>query len=123
VRFDWHWKDPHEASETAVENDRHSAARRKSQETSDAPPIIEDTPQGDPAREWWNGLTDLERESWGDRAGRTFEAGGRQITRNERDLARAAYDIFTTDPPGSQSKTRKIPETPETVHLERDKTP
>lgn len=123
VRFSWFWKDPHDASETAVENDRHSAARRKSQETADAPPIIDTTPQGDPAREWWNGLTDAEREIWGDRAGRTFEAGGRQIARNERDLARAAYDIFTTDPPRSQSKIRKIPETQETVHLERDKTP
>ncbi|RJG11636.1 hypothetical protein D4A39_17030, partial [Alcanivorax profundi] len=71
----------------------HSVARRKSQETADAPPIIEETPQGDPAREWWNGLTDQERESWGDRAGRTFEAGGRKITRNERDLARAAYEM------------------------------
>jgi hypothetical protein len=96
VRFDWQWKDPHEATETAAENERHSKARRKAQETSDAPPILEDTPQKDPAREWWNSLTDTEREEWGDRAGRTFEAGGRRITRNERDLARAAHDIFTT---------------------------
>lgn len=123
VRFDWHWKDPHEASETAIENDRHSAARRKNQKASDAPPIIEDTPQGDPVRDWWNHLTDAEREQWGDRAGRTFEAGGRRITRNERDLSRAAYDIFTTDTPPSGPKTRKTSETPETVHLERDKTP
>jgi hypothetical protein len=98
VRFDWHWKDPHDASETAVENERHSAARRKAQETTDAPPIIEeDTPQRDPAQTWWTGLTDVEREAWGDRAGRTFEAGGRQITRNERDLARAAYALFEPD--------------------------
>jgi hypothetical protein len=123
VRFDWHWKDPHNAAETATENDRHSAARRKNQETSDAPPIIEDTPQGDPAREWWNGLTDLERENWGNRAGRTFEAGGRQITRNERDLARAAHDIFATEGLRERPKIRKTPATPETVHLERDKTP
>jgi hypothetical protein len=123
VRFDWHWKDPHEAAETTVENERHSAARRKSQGTADAPPIIEDTPQGDPARAWWNGLTDLERESWGDRAGRTFEAGGRQITRNERDLARAAYDIFAPESLPDRPKIRKTQEPPETVHLERDKTP
>ena len=38
VRFDWHWKDPHAATETAVENERHSHARRKAQETADAPP-------------------------------------------------------------------------------------
>ena len=94
VRFDWHWKDPHAASETALENDRHSAARRKAQEATDAPPILEDTPQRDPAQTWWTGLTDAEREAWGDSAGRTFEAGGRQITRNERDLARAAYALF-----------------------------
>jgi hypothetical protein len=122
VRFDWHWKDPHDATETAVENDRHRAARRKNQETADAPPILEDTAQGDPAREWWNGLTDLEREDWGDRAGRIFEAGGRKITRNERDLARAAYDIFVTGAPPISPKMREISEPPETVHLERDKT-
>lgn len=122
VRFDWHWKDPHDATETVVENDRHRAARRKTQETADAPPIIEDTAQGDPAREWWNGLTDLERDNWGDRAGRIFEAGGRKITRNERDLARAAYDIFVTGAPSISPKTREMSETPETVHLERDKT-
>jgi hypothetical protein len=122
VRFDWHWKDPHDATETAVENDRHRAARRKNQETADAPPILEDTAQGDPAREWWNGLTDLEREDWGDRAGRIFEAGGRKITRNERDLARAAYDIFVTGAPPISPKMREISEPPEAVHLERDKT-
>lgn len=93
VRFDWHWKDPHEAAEVTVENERHSGARRKTQNTSDAPPILDDTPQRDPAQIWWTGLTDTERETWGGRAGRTFEAGGRQITRNERDLARAAYAL------------------------------
>ena len=93
VRFDWHWKDPREAAETAVENERHSGARRKTQDTSDAPPILDETPQRDPAQTWWTGLTDSERETWGDRAGRTFEAGGLQIARNERDLARAAYAL------------------------------
>ena len=97
VRFDWHWKDPHEAAEVAVENERHSEARRKTQDTSDAPPILDDTPQRDPAQTWWTGLTDAEREAWGDRAGRTFEAGGRQITRNERDLARAAYALHESE--------------------------
>ena len=29
VRFDWDWKDPLEASQTAAENERHSSARRK----------------------------------------------------------------------------------------------
>lgn len=120
VRFDWHWKDPHEATETALENNRHSGARRKAQESSGAPPIIQDTPQGDPIRTWWNGLTDADREDWGNRAGRTFEAGGRQIARNERDLARAAHEIFV-------ARTRPMngheAETPETVRLERSETP
>ncbi len=75
VRFDWKWKDPHEATETAIENERHSKTRRKQQERNDASPLIEAQPQGDPAREWWNGLTDEDRKTWGDRAGRTFEAG------------------------------------------------
>jgi hypothetical protein len=119
IRFDWHWKDPHEAMKTTVENARHSAARRKTQETADAPPIIEDTPKGDSVRTWWNSLTGAERQAWGDRAGRTFEAGGLQITRNERDLARAAYEIFITRP----SRSGQNMETHDTVHLERYKTP
>lgn len=91
VRFDWQWKDPHEAAETVAENERHSAVRRRAQDAADAPPMIEDTPQGDPARSWWHGLTDAERKAWGDRAGRTFEAGGKTYPRNERDIAQAAY--------------------------------
>ena len=91
VRFDWQWKDPHEAAETVAENERHSAVRRRAQDAADAPPMIEDRPQGDPARAWWHGLTDAERQAWGDRAGRTFEAGGKTYPRNERDIAHAAY--------------------------------
>ena len=53
--------------------------------------MIEDTPQGDPARDWWHGLTDAERQDWGDRAGRTFEVGGKTYLRQERDIAHAAY--------------------------------
>lgn len=94
VRFDWRWKDPHDATETAAENERHSRARRKDQVSADAPPMFEDEPQGDPARDWWGRLTDAEREEWSDRAGRTFQAGGMTITRNEKDLARAAYELY-----------------------------
>lgn len=110
VRFDWQWKDPHEATETVTENDRHSAARRKEQEAADAPPMIEDQPQGDPARDWWNGLTDEGREEWGDRAGRTFEAGGLIVTRNERDLARAAHAVWLEQ--GGSIPQRRKPRTP-----------
>lgn len=56
VRFDWRWKDPHEAVETAVENERHSVARRKPSPEDDppsAPPLVEQKklpPKGSP--EW-----------------------------------------------------------------------
>ena len=110
VRFSWTWKDPHDAAETATENERHSAARRKEQEATDAPPMIEDQPQGDPARDWWNGLTDEGREEWGDRAGRTFEAGGLIVTRNERDLARAAHAVWLEQ--GGSIPQRRKPRTP-----------
>lgn len=40
IRFDWKWKDIHDAADTVAENDRHSEARRKKQTTDDAPPLI-----------------------------------------------------------------------------------
>lgn len=40
VRFDWEWKDVHDATETSAENERHSQGRRKKQATDDAPPLI-----------------------------------------------------------------------------------
>lgn len=92
VRFDWSWKDPHTAAETARENERHSGIRRKSQKTEDAPPMIEDEPQIEPALTWWGKLTDPEREIWADTVGRTFEAGGRTVPRRSADIARAAFE-------------------------------
>jgi hypothetical protein len=98
VRYDWKWKDPHDATETVVEYERHSTARRKDQTEPDAPPMIEHTPkQDDPARRWWESLTETERATWADKAGRTFEAGGRTIPRNDRDLARAAYELLASN--------------------------
>lgn len=95
VRFDWKWKDPHEATETAIENERHSAARRKDQANADAPPMIEQTSnQETVVRKWWDSLSESERETWRDQAGRTFEAGGRTYPRKERDLAHAAYALL-----------------------------
>ena len=96
VRFDWQWKDPFEATETAAENERHSAARRRKQDHDDAPPMIEDEPQPDPARAWWVTLTDAERDAWADRIGRTDEIegpGGKIITikRREADIARESH--------------------------------
>ena len=52
IRFDWRWKDPPDATETAIENERHSASRRKAQDTTDAPPMIEDHDQPEPALTW-----------------------------------------------------------------------
>lgn len=91
VRFDWRWKDPHEATETVTENEKHSAARRKEQASSDAPPMIEDTPQASPDLTWWHGLTDDERDRWSDKVGRTFTAGSMVMARREKDLAAKAY--------------------------------
>lgn len=95
VRFDWNWKDPHAATETAKENDRHSSNRRKTQADADAPPMIEDEPQAEPALTWWGRLTNAERDRWADSVGRTFEAGGRAIQRREADIARLAFDSAT----------------------------
>ena len=97
VRFDWRWKDPHDATETAIENERHSTARRKDQETADAPPMIEDQEQPEPALTWWHGLTEAERDNWADQVGRTFKAGGQTYPRRDADMARAAYREIATD--------------------------
>lgn len=96
VRFDWQWKDPHEATETVAENERHSAARRKEQASSDAPPIIEGEEQADPALTWWGKLRNAEREEWADRVGRVLRTegpGGKIFTtpRREADIAREAF--------------------------------
>ncbi|NEK60697.1 replication initiation protein, partial [Geodermatophilus sabuli] len=76
VRFDWQWKDPHEATETVAENERHSAARRKEQASNGAPPIIEDEEQTEPALTWWGKLRNAEREEWADRVGRVLRTEG-----------------------------------------------
>ncbi|MEI2388139.1 replication initiation protein [Breoghania sp. JC706] len=96
VRFDWHWKAPHEAAETVVENERHKSARRKHQTTTDAPPILlEDHDQSSEALSWWNSLSDQERERRADEVGRTFEAGGRILERRPRDIALKAFEKWT----------------------------
>ena len=92
VRFDWQWKDPRTASDTASENDRHGSARKRVQDADDAPPMIKDDEQAEPALTWWGQLTARERDVWTDRVGRTFEAGGMVVPRRERDIARAAHE-------------------------------
>lgn len=95
VTFRWRWKDPHEATETAAQNERHSAGRRRRQEAADAPPMIEDPEEA--ARNWWAELDDAARDQWVERVGRTFEAGGKTRTRPERILCRMAYEMARAD--------------------------
>ena len=109
VRFDWDWKDPWDATETVVENDKHSTARRKTQDTDDAPPMIEEdeekqpldqaqeAPQEpEPALAWWKTLSQEVQDTWADAVGRTVEQdgpGGTVVTTRRRvdDIARAAF--------------------------------
>lgn len=103
VRFDWVWKDPHDAAGTVAENERHRAARRRAQAADDAPPLIADQAaavaepvEPDPLA-WWRSLPEAERDALADRAGRTFRAGGRDVQRREADLARAALDLVQAE--------------------------
>lgn len=89
VRFDWRWKDPHDAVETATENERHSSTRRKQQATDDAPPMIEDPKEA--ARFWWENLSEAERDTWADRVGREAEIGGVMQPRPERIIREIAF--------------------------------
>jgi hypothetical protein len=98
VRFDWRWKDPHDVSETATENERHSAARRRKQHADDAPPMIEPETSTQKALTWWATLTDDERANWTETVGRTIEQDGPggtvyTINRKNVDIASDAYRI------------------------------
>lgn len=95
VTFRWRWKDPHEATETAVQNERHSTGRRRRQEAVDAPPMIEDAEEA--ARSWWAELDDATRDQWAERVGRTFEVAGKTRPRPERILRRMAYETAHAD--------------------------
>lgn len=89
IRFDWRWKDPHDASQTATENDRHSVARRKQQEINDAPPMIEDHHEA--ARLWWDGLPEDERNTWSDYIGRETKINDATVPRPERIIRQMAF--------------------------------
>ena len=91
VRFDWQWKDPHEATETVTENERHSTARKKGQADAAAPPMIVDAPQPTDALTWWHGLTDAERNTFSDQVGRVVDLGLGPQPRPERAIAEAAF--------------------------------
>ena len=94
VRFDWKWKDPHEATKTVSENERHSKAQHKEQDTSDAPPMIEDEPQGDQEMDWWGRLTNAEREGWADHVGRIGDKGLGPEPRPERIIRQLAFEAY-----------------------------
>ncbi|WP_244327642.1 replication initiation protein [Roseibium sp. RKSG952] len=95
VRFDWEWKDPYSVTQTAQENDRHSRARRKKQVSDDAPPMIEDKLETTLVIDWWNALTEEERNFWADKVGQILTVGTKNYTRPEREIARIAYKKAT----------------------------
>jgi hypothetical protein len=112
VRFEWDWKDPHEATETHQQNERHSKARRKDQESADAPPMIDDeesdkpplieeAPQLDPALKWWGELTNDDRLKLSHQLGPyEIEGPSGKITglKPERDIAAEAYRLSCENP-------------------------
>ena len=108
VRFDWRWKDLHDAAETAIESDRHSSARRKQQQAKDAPPMIEDPKEA--ARLWWAQLSDKEREAWAERIGRTAEIGGMIRPRPERIIREMAFEANRQTLPPLPRKTEALQE-------------
>ena len=105
VRFEWDWKDPHEATETQQQNERHSKARRKDQERAEAPPMIEDEdhtillhseepPQPDSALEWWAQLANQDRFELTQKLGPyEMEGPSGKVTgiKPEREIAAEAY--------------------------------
>lgn len=93
VRFDWRWKDPQEAAELAGEGDRRHEGKAQAPAKAEPLPMTLEAPQAEPALAWWGELTEAEREAWKDRAGRTFQAGGRTLQRREADMARAAHAL------------------------------
>jgi len=112
VRFDWEWRDAHEASETVAENARHSTARRRKQGDDAAPPMIPAS-TGDPAAvaaparaaaslsrtdmteralAWFGSLPADKREAWADKVGRFGDLGKGPEPRPERIIAMMAYE-------------------------------
>jgi len=108
VRLDWSWKDLRDAAETAAENERHPAARRRRQGAADAPPLIPGAPGPPDPREarlrregrWWDSLPEDERAAWRARIGPTYTLEGpggmlSEIPNREQDFAaRAHREVF-----------------------------
>lgn len=116
VRFDWRWKDLHEATEIVAENERHSSARRRKQDDDDAPPMIPasaDDPAAvlasvparavtllsradEPGRAqaWFRSLSEADRDAWAVRVGRVADVGIGPQPRPERIIAALAYEAM-----------------------------
>lgn len=109
VRFDWRWKDPHEAARMASEVDRQQEAKAQ------APAKVEPTtaPKAPPAKPflaWWGQLDEDEREAWRDRVGRTFLAGSMTVPRKDPDMAYDAFELHGQDTGGSGVRVRFAPD-------------
>lgn len=95
VRFTWKWKDPNDALATSAENDRHSTSRgQTSPAPVEAPPLLVDLRQEDPAKEWWGLLDDEARSIWSDFVGRYVDSAG-TVTRRERDIVKDAFENWS----------------------------
>lgn len=110
VRFDWEWRDVHEATETVAENERHSSARRRKQDDDDAPPMIPASASDsaalaapaaaslsradltEKAISWFGSLSANHREAWADKVGRVGDRGNGPEPRPERIIAMMAYE-------------------------------
>jgi len=90
VRFDWRWKDPHDAARKAVEAEKINSAHSEQQKTEYVSPTIED--QSEKARQWWDQLTKTEQENWADTVGRTVEIAGTEKPRPERIIRQMAFE-------------------------------
>lgn len=107
IQFTWNWKAPDAAAETSAENDRHSRARRKKQETDDAPPMIEDpAPQLIPdadeldaenAHSWWARLTQTQRDQWAEKIGRITDYGRGPEPRHELHIKQQAFQQWKAE--------------------------
>lgn len=104
VRFDWVWKDPHEAAETVLENERHSKSRRKQQDDCEAPPLtdVEISEQSvSVAERWWSKLSDIDRQNFDAkfRMGEFEMPNGKKqrFTRRDADMISAAFKNRTSD--------------------------
>ena len=64
VRFTWNLKNPRTATETVIENGRHSDARGKDQQAADAPPLV----VTDAALHWLDQQSSAEKVRWAKRA-------------------------------------------------------